>query len=128
MKRFILVLGLLLVGVASFADSWFTIDKVEPRKFSMEEESTCIFMHNSKCIVCYELPGFQVWLEDALKGQVRFKYLDEVATGGKDSVRSTFNMITFLKNNGISDVRIWITPMKGDNKWKLYSGDNRIAF
>lgn len=128
MKRFILVLGLLLAGVASFADSWFNIDSVKYQKCSMEEESTCVFMHNSKYIVCYELPGFQGWLEDTFKGQVRFKYLDEVATGGKDSLRSCFNMITFLKNNGISDIRIWIVPIKGDNKWKLYSGDNRIKF
>lgn len=128
MKRFILVLGLLMVGLCSFADSWFNIDGVQHRKFSMEEESTCIFIYNSKYIVCYELPGFQEGFEDTMKGQVRFKYLNEVATGGKDSVKSAFAMINVLKNTGILDVRIWIIPRKGDNKWKLYSGDNRIAF
>ena len=128
MKKFILVFGLLLVGMASFADSWFTIHKVEHRNFSMDEESTCIFLYNSKYIVCYELPGFQEGFQD-LKGQVKFKdYLDGLATGGKVSVRSTFNIITFLKNNGIQDIRIWICPRKKDGKWKLYSGDNRIKF
>lgn len=130
MKRFILVFSLLMIGMASFADSWFNIDGVQHRKFSMEEESTCIFIYNSKYIVCYELPGFHEGLEKSLlgKGPVRFKYLDEIATGGKDLVRASFNINLFLKNIGILDVRIWIIPRKGDNKWKLYSGDNRIAF
>ena len=128
MKKFILVFGLLLVGMASFADSWFTIHDVQHRKWSMDEESTCIFLHNSKYIVCYELYGNTTGLEHLIKRSVRFKYLDELPTGGKKSVGSSFASTLFLKDSGILDVRIWIIPRKGDNEWKLYSGDNRIKF
>lgn len=130
MKKFILVFSLLMIGMASFADSWFNIHSIEHRKWSMEEESTCVFLSNSKYIVCYEQKGIHKGCEDSILsgGPVRFKYLDETTTGGKTSVRSYFNIITFLKNNGIVDTRIWIIPRKGGNEWKLYSGENRIKF
>ena len=128
MRKIFIALILMMIGMASFADSWFTILDVQHRKFSMDEESTCIFLCNSKYIVCYELLGNDTGLEDLIKRSVRFKYLDELPTGGKDSVRSSFALIRVLKNSGLRDSRIWIIPRKGDNKWKLYSGENRITF
>ena len=98
MKKFILVFSLLMIGMASFADSWFTIHDVQHRKFSMDEESTCIFLYNSKYIVCYELQGFQEGFQSLIKRSVRFKYLDELPTGGKNFVRSSFAVTLFLKD------------------------------
>ena len=58
MKKFILVFSLLIVGMASFADSWFTIHKVEYRKWSMDKESTCIFITTLNTSFVTNFPDF----------------------------------------------------------------------
>lgn len=128
MKKIFMIMIIMAIAVtATFADSWFTIDKVKHQEWSRKDkESTCIFIYNSKYIVCYELPGVQEGLQD-LKGYIKFKYLDEVATGGKDSLKSKFNIIIFLKNNGIQDIDIWICPRTKDGKWQLYE-NNHVTF